>query len=480
MLKSWGRRGSNIDGETGRALSPVFKIQRKFLRFLISGGRYSGGTCLNLLIDDKIVNSLTGNNSIHLKPVAFDVGKFIGKDARIEVVDRETGAWGHLCVDQFVQTDFPKGARIVRTAKVGGGDVVWCGDERLRGSLRWSGEELYIGDRRLDPASVRSLSLEVAQSDSEPSSGSVVFRNGERWQCEIQSLAKGKLAINGSLPGTRTVELSSVHSLHFGPVPARNPQAVYRPGMLYRTTGSPVPGKIAWIKKDDLALESPLGILPIPRQGLLAYVFPDSPVKPPSSGLDEIGLRDGSLFFGKVRFETGKVVLDRSDQEPLRVPWEKLHYLIRSGKETFWLNGLASSSLESHGPLGPGEGVLSMDYRRADEPSLFALRVLPKTRLSYRIPTGFPAGKTLLQTHLAPLPNSRGTVTFTLSVGGKEFYRKRFAPDSIPEKLSIPLPKGDELTVGVDFDERIVYPCGVDMHDAHLAVADIVKEGNPK
>jgi hypothetical protein len=250
--------------------------------------------------------------------------------------------------------------------------------------------------------------------------------------------------------------------------------------MLYRITGSPVPGKIAWIKKDDLALDSPLGILPIPRQGLLAYVFPDSPVKPPPTDLDEVGLRDGSLFFGKVRFETGKVILDRSGQEPLYVPWKKLHYLIRSGKETFWLNGLASSSLESHGPLGPGEGVLSMDYRRADEPSLFALRVLPKTRLSYRIPTGFPAGKTLLQTHLAPLPNSRGTVTFTLSVGGKEFYRKRFAPDSIPEKLSIPLPKGDELTVGVDFEERIVYPCGVDMHDAHLAVADIVKEGNPK
>lgn len=480
MLKSWGRRGSDVDGETGRALSPVFKIQRKFLRFLVSGGRYPGGTCLNLLIDDKIVNSLTGNNSIHLKPVAFEVGKFIGKDARIEVIDRETGAWGHLCVDQFVQTDFPKGARIVRNPKVGGGDVVWSGDDRLRGSLRWAGEELYVGDRRLDPSSIRSLSLEVAQADSEPLSGSVVFRNGERWQCEIQSLAKGKLTIHGSLPGTRTVELSSVHSLHFGPVPAGNPQPVYRPGMLYRTTGSPVPGKIAWIKKDDLALDSALGILPIPRQGLLAYVFPDSAVKPASSGLDEIGLKDGSLFFGKVRFETGKVALERSGQEPLHVPWEKLHYLIRSGKETFWLNGLALSSLESHGPLGPGEGVRSMDYRRASEPSLFALRVLPKTRLSYRIPTGFPAGKTLLHTHLAPLPNSRGTVTLTLSVGDKEFYRKRFAPDSIPEKLSIPLPKGDELTVVVDFEERIDYPCGVDMHDAHLAVANTVKEGNPK
>ena len=53
ILKSWGRRGSDIDGETGRALSPVFKIQRKFLRFLVSGGRHPRGTYLNLLIDDK-------------------------------------------------------------------------------------------------------------------------------------------------------------------------------------------------------------------------------------------------------------------------------------------------------------------------------------------------------------------------------------------------------------------------------------------
>ena len=480
MLKSWGRRGSDVDGETGRAESPVFKIQRKFLRFLVSGGRYPDATCLNLMIDDKIVNSLTGNNSIHLKPVAFEVTKWIGKEARIEIVDRETGAWGHLCVDQFVQTDFPKGARIVRTAKVGGGDVVWSGGDRLRGSLRWAGEELYVGDRRLDPASVRSLSLEVARADSEPSSGSVVFRNGERWECEIQSLAKGKLTIHGSLPGTRTVEVSSVHSIHFGPVPEQANKPAYRPGMLYRTTGSPVPGKIAWIKKDDLALDSALGVLPIPRQGLLAYVFPDSPIKQPSADLDEVGLKDGSLFFGKVGIDSEKVVLERSGQQPLHVSWEKLHYLIRSGKDTFWLNGLASSSKESHGPLGPDEGVRSMDYRRASEPSLFAIRVLPRTKLSYRIPAGFPADKTLLQTHLAPLPNSRGAVTFTLSIGGKEFFRKKLVPGSIPEKLSIPLPKGDELTVGVDFEERIVYPCGVDMHDAHFAVADAVKEGNPK
>ena len=481
MLKSWGRRGSDVDGETGRAESPVFKIQRKFLRFLVSGGRYPDATCLNLLIDDKIVNSLTGNNSIHLKPVAFEVTKWIGKEARIEIVDRETGAWGHLCVDQFVQTDFPKGARIVRHSGNEVGDVVWVGDERLRGKFSWSGEELYLGDRRLDPASVRSLSLGACQSDAQSTSGCIIFRNGERWQCEIESLAKGKISIRGSLLSLpKEIELSSVRSIHFGPVSASDTKSVFRSGMLYRATGSPVPGKILWIRKDDLIMKSALGIFPVSRQGLLAYVFPDSPIKRPSADLDEVGLKDGSLFFGKVRIDSEKVVLERSGQQPLHVSWQKLHYLIRSGKDTFWLNGLASSSKESLGPLGPDEGVRSIDYRRASEPSLFAIRVLPRTKLSYRIPTGFPADKTLLQTHLAPLPNSRGAVTFTLSIGGKEFFRKKLAPGSISEKLSIPLPKGDELTVGVDFEERIVYPCGVDMHDAHFAVADAVKEGNPK
>jgi len=32
----------------------------------------------------------------------------------------------------------------------------------------------------------------------------------------------------------------------------------------------------------------------------------------------------------------------------------------------------------------------------------------------------------------------------------------------------------------VDFEERIAYPCGVDMHDAHFALADIVKEDSLK
>ena len=77
LLKSWGRRGGEVDGATGRALSPTFEIRRKYLRFLVSGGRYPGATCLNLLVDGQVVRSVTGNNSNNLQLVAMETGESV-------------------------------------------------------------------------------------------------------------------------------------------------------------------------------------------------------------------------------------------------------------------------------------------------------------------------------------------------------------------------------------------------------------------
>lgn len=480
LLKSWGRRGINVDGEKGRALSPAFRIERKFLSFLLSGGRYPGGTCVNLLVDDGKSFSATADNSNRMKAVAFDLSGLLGKTARIEVLDRETGAWGHLCVDQLVLTDSPGEARILKPIEVEGSDLVWSGGQRLKGTLRWTDDGLCVGTTPIDPRSVRSLSRQMGESARETSSGSVFFRNGERWRCEILSMEKGKLTLRSSLLGERTVELSSVRSLHFVPDPEADSPDSFRPGILYRVSASPVPGGIVWIKKEDLALDSPLGILPIPRTGLLRYLVPGSSPEPPSVSLDEVGLRDGSVFFGSVVLGPDKTILERPGEEPLSLPWQSVHYVIRSGKETFWLNGLAPSAEDSHGPLGPGSGVVRMDNRRGDETSLFALRLIPRTRLSYPIPPAFSSGRALLQAHLAPLPDSREAATFTVSVEGKEFFRRSLAPGSSPEKLSLPLPKGKEFTLGVEFQDRISYPCGVEMQDAHLALAESTKGDEPR
>jgi len=100
------------DRATGRLTSPEFKIERRYITFLIGGGGWEGKTCINLVMDEKIVRTATGPNverggSEELSLASWDVASFAGKTARIEIVDQATGAWGHINVDQIVFTDTP-------------------------------------------------------------------------------------------------------------------------------------------------------------------------------------------------------------------------------------------------------------------------------------------------------------------------------------------------------------------------------------
>ncbi|HEV2692127.1 MAG TPA: glycoside hydrolase family 32 protein [Verrucomicrobiae bacterium] len=95
------------DGPTGTLISPEFKIVRKYISFRIGGGDYERDTCLNLLIDGKIVRSATGWRSDRLVPTSWNVSGFAGRRARIQVVDQAEGDWGHINVDHIVQTDRP-------------------------------------------------------------------------------------------------------------------------------------------------------------------------------------------------------------------------------------------------------------------------------------------------------------------------------------------------------------------------------------
>ena len=101
---------SGGDGATGKLTSPQFSLQRRYLRFLIGGGGDSARTCMNLLVDGKVVRTATGPNiqpggSEHLDGMEWDVSEFAGQGARIEIIDQATGGWGHINVDHILQTD---------------------------------------------------------------------------------------------------------------------------------------------------------------------------------------------------------------------------------------------------------------------------------------------------------------------------------------------------------------------------------------
>ena len=109
------------DKSTGTLTSPEFKIERRFIGFLIGGGKDAEKTCMNLLIEAKIVRRATGPNDKAvgtevLAPESWDVGEFVGKLAVIQIVDEAKGGWGHINVDHIVQTD-RKPAAVLANAK---------------------------------------------------------------------------------------------------------------------------------------------------------------------------------------------------------------------------------------------------------------------------------------------------------------------------------------------------------------------------
>ena len=101
------------DQPQGRLTSPKFQIKRRYISFLIAGGRWEHNTCINLRVDGHVVHSATGANSIHLEPASWDVSKLLGEMAQIEIVDEASGDWGHIDIDNIVQTNKPERLPVV-------------------------------------------------------------------------------------------------------------------------------------------------------------------------------------------------------------------------------------------------------------------------------------------------------------------------------------------------------------------------------
>ena len=107
------------DPALGRLISPPFTVQRRYLSFLIGGGRRTyygnndpGYVAVNLVHDGHVVRTAPRSQwepdgSDHLAWDWFDLADLEGAQVRVEIVDQHTGPWGHILVDQIAQTDTP-------------------------------------------------------------------------------------------------------------------------------------------------------------------------------------------------------------------------------------------------------------------------------------------------------------------------------------------------------------------------------------
>ncbi len=97
------------DGAKGTLTSPTFTVQRRFIHFLIAGGRRPDQLRCKLLTDGgrTLARTATGDDSEQLKWQTWDVGELRGKSAAIELEDNADGGWAHLLVDQIIANDSP-------------------------------------------------------------------------------------------------------------------------------------------------------------------------------------------------------------------------------------------------------------------------------------------------------------------------------------------------------------------------------------
>ena len=89
------------DSLTGTLISSDFELRGDLLSFLIAGGNQPGKACVNLVVNERVVYSETGQNNERFRRVFWRIGHLAGETAHIEVIDKCQDAWGYIRFDDL-------------------------------------------------------------------------------------------------------------------------------------------------------------------------------------------------------------------------------------------------------------------------------------------------------------------------------------------------------------------------------------------
>lgn len=148
------------DSSTGTLTSPMFKIERDLINFKIGGGNQPGVECINLLVDGKVVRTATGRDDERLLWECWQLSDLAGKAASIQIVDHGTGGWGHINVDQILQSDQmpPQEDLDLRHGLLnldnGSMTLAVMGDGSAGESASYHFDEVYVGDVNAAPITI--------------------------------------------------------------------------------------------------------------------------------------------------------------------------------------------------------------------------------------------------------------------------------------------------------------------------------------
>ena len=149
----------NHDLSMGTITSPTFTISSDYIDMLVGGGSHAysgvpyadgaGPTAVNLIVGGKVVDTATGANAETLDWKSWNVAALKGQQAQIQIIDENSGGWGHLNVDNIVFSGQAGQVRNVETAVdlLVNGKVVQSATGSNNEALDWASFNLtpYLG-----------------------------------------------------------------------------------------------------------------------------------------------------------------------------------------------------------------------------------------------------------------------------------------------------------------------------------------------
>jgi uncharacterized protein (DUF608 family) len=196
------------DQAKGTLTSPPFPIERHYITFLCGGGSHKGKTCVNLLVGDKIVLSATGHDNNRMSPVSWNVRRWAGKTAKIEIVDQESGGWGNIGVDDIVFSDRPRQPL---------GPLADAPDFGTMGLALLDAEAADFGHTSLPPADFAEGATAGAAAPPDPAKApfgeSLVGALARKWKLAPGATAKAAFVVSWHLPNLKMDRLP--HGRHY-------------------------------------------------------------------------------------------------------------------------------------------------------------------------------------------------------------------------------------------------------------------------
>jgi len=360
---------------------------------------------------------------------------------------RAAGAWAAAAAD-------PAPPPLTGTAQALGG--------RCAGAVQLQDGRLTVGGRELKLDDVLYLALQSPDAAA-AATNALRLMDGDYWRADLLKLTSRAVNVQSPALGPRRALRSVIQALEFAPDRVR--PDMDQPETMYLARGAPLPGSLVWIKDRDVAVNSPLGVLPLPRPSLVCYVL-QRPAAPTNAPRDEVRLTDGSLLHGRLGIVSNQFTLQSALLDTLAIAPAQVRYVARAAPRLPWLSALPVSGAAN----GAAPELLWPRPGGAAAPCLQALRLAPPAALRYRLPAA--PGAWVFQATVAPEPANVGDVRLEVRAGDRVLWQRALPPGQPPEAVAVPLPAGQDLELVVAFGDRLAYPAGVDLCDPFLRATE--------